>query len=56
MNEFIYQKQDHSECLAGDLHIERLYLFSLIWTFGNLLVHEDERCQFNELLLSLSNA
>uniref|UniRef100_A0A7M5WVD3 Uncharacterized protein n=2 Tax=Clytia hemisphaerica TaxID=252671 RepID=A0A7M5WVD3_9CNID len=48
--------RDHQESLAGELHIERLYLFSLIWTFGSLLIHDQERHQFNALLLSLSNA
>ncbi|CAH3196290.1 unnamed protein product, partial [Porites evermanni] len=41
--------------IGGELHIERLYLFSLIWSFGGLL-DEPDRKKFSELLLSLTTA
>ena len=41
--------------IGGELHIERLYLFSLIWSFGGLL-DEPDRKRFSELLLSLTTA
>lgn len=41
--------------IGGELHIERLYLFSLIWSFGGLL-DEQDRKKFSELLLSLTSA
>ena len=41
--------------IGGELHIERLYLFSLIWSFGGLLDESDRR-RFSELLLSLTTA
>lgn len=41
--------------IGGELHIERLYLFSLIWSFGGLL-DETDRKKFSELLLSLTTA
>ena len=41
--------------IGGELHIERLYLFCLMWTFGGLL-DEKERKGFNDLLRTLSTA
>ncbi|KAJ8314952.1 hypothetical protein KUTeg_007102 [Tegillarca granosa] len=41
--------------IGGELHIERLYLFCLIWTFGGLLEGQ-ERKQFSDLLKTLSTA
>ena len=58
------RKQGHKEIcsffqgntdIGGELHIERLYLFSLIWSFGGLL-DEPDRKKFSELLLSLTTA
>lgn len=35
--------------IAGEMHIERLYLFCLIWTFGGVLEQSDQR-GFSDLL------
>ena len=45
---------DHPD-LSGDLHIQRLFVFSLIWVFGGLISNENDRHQFNTLVLSLTN-
>jgi hypothetical protein len=39
--------------ISGELHIERLYLFSLIWSFGVLLDDQDRK-KFGDLLLTLT--
>ncbi|XP_055889444.1 dynein axonemal heavy chain 8-like isoform X3 [Biomphalaria glabrata] len=41
--------------VSGELHIERLYLFCLIWTFGGLLDISDRK-PFSDLLTTLSTA
>ncbi|XP_053397319.1 dynein axonemal heavy chain 5-like isoform X6 [Mercenaria mercenaria] len=41
--------------IGGELHIERLYLFCLIWTFGGLLDASDRK-SFSDLLKTLSTA
>ncbi|KAK3577475.1 hypothetical protein CHS0354_032326 [Potamilus streckersoni] len=41
--------------IGGELHIERLYLFCLIWTFGGLLEAQDRK-SFSDLLKTLSTA
>ncbi|CAG5121563.1 unnamed protein product, partial [Candidula unifasciata] len=41
--------------VSGDLHIERLYIFCLIWSFGGLLDSSDRRA-FSDLLKTLSTA
>ncbi|XP_068697910.1 dynein axonemal heavy chain 8-like [Montipora foliosa] len=41
--------------IGGELHIERLFIFSLIWSFGALLDETDKR-KFSEILLSLTSA
>ncbi|GFN75495.1 dynein beta chain, ciliary [Plakobranchus ocellatus] len=41
--------------VSGELHIERLYLFCLIWTFGGLLDANDRKA-FSDLLTTLSTA
>ncbi|KAK2146621.1 hypothetical protein LSH36_594g02049 [Paralvinella palmiformis] len=41
--------------LGGELHIERLYLFCLMWTYGGLL-DEKDRTGFSDLLSTLSTA
>ncbi|XP_052708586.1 uncharacterized protein LOC128183562 isoform X10 [Crassostrea angulata] len=41
--------------IGGELHIERLYLFCLIWTFGGLLDSADRK-SFSDILKNLSNA
>jgi len=41
--------------IGGELHIERLYLFCLIWTFGGLLDASDRKA-FSDLLKTLSTA
>ncbi|OWF37572.1 Dynein heavy chain 5, axonemal [Mizuhopecten yessoensis] len=41
--------------IGGELHIERLYLFCLIWTFGGLLNPADRK-GFSDLLKTLSTA
>eukprot|EP00794_Sanderia_malayensis_P000407 gene407-1042_t len=47
--------QEHTD-LGGDLHTERLFVFSLIWTFGGLLTREQDKNSFSQLLLSVSTA
>lgn len=41
--------------IGGEAHIERLYLFCLMWTFGGLLDKTDRK-GFSDLLKSLSTA
>ena len=41
--------------IGGELHIERLYLFCLMWSFGGLLDEKDIK-GFNDLLGTLSTA
>ncbi|XP_076466964.1 uncharacterized protein LOC143298129 [Babylonia areolata] len=41
--------------IGGELHIERLFLFCLIWTFGGLLDAADRKA-FSDLLKTLSTA
>ncbi|XP_035829673.1 dynein heavy chain 5, axonemal isoform X2 [Aplysia californica] len=41
--------------VSGELHIERLFLFCLIWTFGGLLDANDGKA-FSDLLKTLSTA
>jgi dynein heavy chain len=41
--------------MGGELHIERLYLFCLMWSFGGLLDEKDTK-GFNDLLGTLSTA
>ena len=41
--------------IGGELHIERLYLFCLIWTYGGLL-DDKEKKAFSDLLKTLSTA
>ena len=47
--------QEHTD-LGGDLHVERLFVFSLIWTFGGLLTREQDQKSFSQLLLAVSTA
>ena len=41
--------------IGGELHIERLYLFCLMWSYGGLLSLKEQK-GFNELLATLSTA
>ncbi len=41
--------------IGSELHIERLFLFCLIWTFGAVLEHEDQK-GFSDLLYKLVTA
>ena len=41
--------------IGGEMHIERLYLFCLMWSFGGLLDDKDRK-GFNDLLATLSTA
>jgi dynein heavy chain len=41
--------------IGGDMHIERLYLFCLIWTFGGVLDANDQK-GFSDLLNHLVSA
>ena len=40
---------------VGELHIERLYLFCVMWSYGGLLDEKDKK-GFNDLLGTLSTA
>ena len=41
--------------LGGEVHIERIYLYCLIWTFGGVLNEADQK-GFSELLYKLVSA
>jgi dynein heavy chain len=41
--------------VSGELHIERIYLFCLMWSYGSFLNDKDRKA-FNELLKTLSTA
>lgn len=41
--------------IASEIHIERMYLYCLIWTFGGILNENDQR-GFSELLYKLVSA
>ena len=41
--------------IGGEMHIERLYLYCLIWTFGGVLEQSDQR-GFSDLLYRLVTA
>ncbi|ESO89151.1 hypothetical protein LOTGIDRAFT_229063 [Lottia gigantea] len=41
--------------IGGEMHIERMFLFCLIWTFGGLLDQHDRKA-FSDLLKTLSSA
>lgn len=41
--------------IGGELHIERLFLYCLIWTFGGMLDANDRK-GFSDLLKTLSTA
>ncbi|XP_075255403.1 dynein axonemal heavy chain 5-like isoform X4 [Convolutriloba macropyga] len=47
--------EDYVNVTGGLIHVERLFLFSLIWTFGGLLTKE-ERKPMNDLIRNLSTA
>ncbi|XP_063714091.1 dynein axonemal heavy chain 5-like isoform X5 [Symsagittifera roscoffensis] len=47
--------EDYANVTGGLIHVERLFLFSLIWTFGGLLTKE-ERKPMNDLIRNLSTA
>ncbi|XP_077973667.1 uncharacterized protein LOC120348568 isoform X2 [Styela clava] len=46
---------EHQQHIGGDLHIERLYLFCLVWAFGGLLEGNTVKT-FSDLLRTLSSA
>lgn len=39
----------------SEVHVERLLLFSVVWSFGAVLVQERERKRFSRLLRRLTN-
>lgn len=41
--------------ISGEVHIERLYIFCLIWSFGGFL-SEVERKQFSDMLKTVSSS
>ena len=47
--------EEHTD-LGGDLHVERLFVFSLIWSFGGLLTRDQDKKHFSQLLLAVSTA
>lgn len=40
----------------SDVHVERLLLFALIWSYGGALLHERERKKFSQLLKTLTKS
>jgi len=46
---------EHSAHIGGDLHVERLFLFCLVWAFGGLLEGNALKT-FSDLLKTLSSA
>ena len=41
--------------LAGELHVERLLVFCLVWSFGAFFERLLDRKNFDQMLKSLSN-
>ena len=50
--------QSYSETaeVFSEVHIERLLLFSLIWSYGGVLVSSKEQLRFSALLKTLTNS
>ena len=50
--------QSYSETaeVFSEVHIERLLLFSLIWSYGGVLVSNKEKLKFSHLLKTLTNS
>ena len=40
----------------SEVHVERLLLFSVIWSYGGVLVGEKEQKRFSHLLKTLTNS
>ena len=41
--------------MFSEVHVERLALFSIIWSYGGVLVGEREHKKFSHLLKTLTN-
>ncbi len=39
----------------SEVHVERLLLFSIIWSYGGVLVEERDQRRFSQLLKTLTN-
>ncbi len=39
----------------SDVHVERLFLFSVTWSYGAVLLREKEKRKFSLILRQLSN-
>ena len=46
---------EHQQHIGGDLHVERLFLFCLVWAYGGLLEGNAAK-SFSDLLKTLSSA
>lgn len=42
--------------MFSEVHIERLLLFSVIWSYGSVLVGSKEQVKFSNLLKTLTNS
>ena len=42
--------------MFSEIHIERLLLFSVIWSYGGVLVGSKEQLKFSQLLKTLTNS
>ncbi len=42
--------------MFSEVHVERLLLFSIIWSYGGVLVREKEQKRFSHLLKTLTNS
>ena len=42
--------------MFSEVHVERLLLFAVIWSYGGVLVREREQRRFSQLLKTLTNS
>ncbi len=41
--------------MFSEVHVERLLLFSIVWSYGGVLVCENKQRKFSQLLKTLTN-